>query len=322
MIEPFTNRPDDLAAYVELKRNVWPHEEVSVSSQGESDANRSPDELGHRFLYRLDGRVVGSADVYSLPFSAAESRFGMTVLVDPDSRRMGVGTALYDHIVGLADVASASGWESTVYEGEMSGAAWLEHLGFTVSIKHQMSELELTTVDTSPYASVIESVEASGVTLMSLVEFTELDPGYAQKLYDLAIELSKDAPWHEEVSKPPLDQWRHESIESPLVLGAAFTVAVVDGEPVGQSALSKDRRDSSILRTGLTGVRRPYRRMGIARAMKMRAIERAVTKERRGAGVRIVTGNASDNPMLALNLSLGFVPQPAWLVYTKDVESP
>jgi mycothiol synthase len=84
---------------------------------------------------------------------------------------------------------------------------------------------------------------------------------------------------------------------------------------IGQSALMRDAHDELLLRTGLTGVHKAYRRRGIATAMKMRAIEYASTLPRSGQGLRIQTGNAKENPMLTLNLQLGFVPQPAWFIY-------
>ena len=120
------------------------------------------------------------------------------------------------------------------------------------------------------------------------------------------------------MSKPQLEVWRREFIDSDAILADAYTVAVRDRCLVGQSALMKDDHDPTVLRTGLTGVRRPYRRRHIATAMKMRAIEGAVQLSKPGSGLRIVTGNAAENPMLELNLRLGFEKQPAWCIYVND----
>jgi mycothiol synthase len=315
MIREFNGSDSDYAGYVALKRRVWPNEAVTVSTRRQADDRQNPAQLNRRMLMGEGGVFAGAADFYSLPFSANDHRFGFMVIVDPDERRRGIGTALYEHLIGDADVASASGWETAAYEGEPSGGAWLDHLGFKLANTHQMSELNLATVDVSQYGRVIESVQGGGVALMPLSDYMASTSQAAQMLYDLAIELSRDAPWYEDVAKPPLAQWRLEFIDSDSILVGGFTVAVVDRGMIGQSALMRDAHDELLLRTGLTGVRKAYRRRGIATAMKMRAIEYASTLPRSGQGLRIQTGNEKENPMLTLNLQLGFVPQPAWFIY-------
>ena len=318
MIDRFLGTGVEYDSYVALKRRVWPHESVSPSSQREADARRDPAEFNERLLVRQEGAVVAAADIYSLRFSADADRFGFMVIVDPSVRRRGIGTALYTHIIDRLDLGRVSGWETAAWEGEPSGSAWLDHIGFRLVSTHQMSELNLDSADTAPFQKLIDDVEATGVAIKSFAEFTNATLDAAHELYDLAVELSRDAPWYEDVAKPPLEVWRREFIDSDAILADAYTVAVEDGQLVGQSALMKDDHDPTILRTGLTGVRKQYRRRHIATAMKMRAIDRAVQRSKPEGGLRIVTGNAAENPMLELNLRLGFEKQPAWCIYVED----
>ncbi|MCD4691179.1 GNAT family N-acetyltransferase, partial [bacterium] len=71
--------------------------------------------------------------------------------------------------------------------------------------------------------------------------------------------------------------------------------------------------DPTKLHTGLTGTVRSHRRRGIATALKVAAIDLA---KKRGVAT-IETDNEENNPMYALNVELGFEPQPAWLDFTK-----
>jgi GNAT superfamily N-acetyltransferase len=103
---------------------------------------------------------------------------------------------------------------------------------------------------------------------------------------------------------------------NPKILPDAYFVAVHDGEYVGQSVLWANRADAG-LDTGLTGVRRAYRRRGVALALKLRGIDYA----RRHGHPLIRTGNDSHNlPMLSINERLGFVKQPAWILLSRGIE--
>jgi len=73
-----------------------------------------------------------------------------------------------------------------------------------------------------------------------------------------------------------------------------------------------------VLHQGLTGVLRDERGQGIARALKLRTIDYG-----RANGFReIRTLNDSLNgPMLAINVALGFVREPAWITFGKDLSA-
>ena len=87
------------------------------------------------------------------------------------------------------------------------------------------------------------------------------------------------------------------------------------GPYVGITTLGASQADEGKLYTWLTGVRRPYRRRGIALALKVHAIEFA---QQQGTQV-IETDNEENNPMFQINLQLGFQPQPAWLEFEKTL---
>jgi RimJ/RimL family protein N-acetyltransferase len=74
---------------------------------------------------------------------------------------------------------------------------------------------------------------------------------------------------------------------------------------------------AGVLYQGITGPRREYRGRGLARALKLRTIEYARAQGKR----EIRTWNDTLNaPMLAINVKLGFVRQPAWITFEKILE--
>ena len=76
------------------------------------------------------------------------------------------------------------------------------------------------------------------------------------------------------------------------------------------------RGEVDVLYTGFTGVRREYRGRGIAMALKLRAVDYAKSHGYR----EIRTWNSTLNaPMLGINVRLGFVKQPVWITFGKDL---
>jgi GNAT superfamily N-acetyltransferase len=112
------------------------------------------------------------------------------------------------------------------------------------------------------------------------------------------------------------------AIEQPGMQNESVFIATHNGEHVGLSILGRRVTEMDVrfggpssLSQHLTGVRRAYRRQGIALALKLRTIEYA----REHGFERILTN--SDNPaMRALNRKLGFRAGP-WLIYNKVVEA-
>ena len=71
---------------------------------------------------------------------------------------------------------------------------------------------------------------------------------------------------------------------------------------MGFCCFNPSQAKADVASTGHTGVARSHRRKGIATALKVVALESA-----RQLGIKfVVTGNEENNPMLQLNLRLGF----------------
>ena len=122
-------------------------------------------------------------------------------------------------------------------------------------------------------------------------------------------EMLQDVPHEEAFTRATVEEWM-EGNNSPRRPHDGYFIAVTDtGEYVGVSFLKTGPED--VFYTGFTGVKRGWRRKGIATALKVRAISYA---HKTGAHT-IKTDNEANNPMYDLNMQLGFKPLPSWSDY-------
>jgi GNAT superfamily N-acetyltransferase len=128
--------------------------------------------------------------------------------------------------------------------------------------------------------------------------------------------MARDVPRPDEFTPLPFEHWAKIHFGDQNLLPEGYFIARQGGAIAGVSQLWLHSGHADVLNTGLTATRRDYRRLGIALALKLRAIEFA---RQRGAR-EIRTGNESNNrPMLSINEALGFVKQPAWVNFVKSI---
>jgi GNAT superfamily N-acetyltransferase len=268
-----------------------------------------------RWVAEWDGQVVGFAHYDQHAGHYHPGKFQLHVAVDPALFLRGIGRRLYELVVrelrGL-DPLSIDAWSR---EDMACRVGFFERRGFVEDMRMWTSVLNLTTFDPSRFAHLAPAVEAQGIQIRALAELGPTDPVVLRKLYEMWSEVRRDIP------HPPTDEPTEVSLQSflenhdrPSLLPEGFFVAL-DGEMyVGTSHLWRSP-DPRVLRTGGTGVRRAYRRRGIAFALKVRSLE--FGKARGYTSVQ--TENELNNRgMLAINDQLGFAKNPAWVHYLKS----
>ncbi|NJN81923.1 MAG: GNAT family N-acetyltransferase [Caldilineaceae bacterium] len=183
-------------------------------------------------------------------------------------------------------------------------------------MREPISELRVTDFDFSRFNGAEGRLAQNGYEIMALPELQVRDPEWLTKLYELDWDVSRDIPSPDPPIQQPLDEWR-KLFSHPEFCAEAWFVAIKGDEWVGISNLWVVESNPKKLYTGLTGVSRAHRRQGLALAMKLRAIEFA---QQRGAE-RIETENEENNPMLGINIRLGFTTTPASVIYEKRLAS-
>jgi len=275
----------DLAGWCEVWSAITPREPVTLE-QVKRRLERQPERLF--LIAEKDSRLVGSGLV--APSDSPNRKFvGVRVL--PEWRRRGVGSELYDRALVHARALEPE-WISTMLsEAEPDSMAWAERRGFEEYGRQVELVLELRGDESAP-------APPDGI------EIVEVTPDLHEVAYALTQEAWEDLPTTVPVELAPFDVWLEEEMGGPISFAA-----MEDGEMVGFAGLM-ERDAPGLLEHGLTATRRTHRRRGIATALKQTQVAWAAATGYR----ELITFTQDRNEgMQAINLALGFEPQPAWI---------
>jgi GNAT superfamily N-acetyltransferase len=254
------------------------------------------------FLLALDGDEALGCGV-GRPSSVHSSLYAM-VRVLPDHRGQGVGTRIYE---ALSEHGRTLGRESLwgrVREDDAPSRGFLRNRGF----REAGREYEVV-LDTA--RAEISSEPPPDIQLVSLAERPDLE----RAVHEVDCEVAADVPRPEGDDFEPqsFDRWREQYLEGPGAVPDAMIAALAGDELVGYTGLRRRGASSPIAENMLTAVRSPWRRRGIATALKREQVARA-----RAAGIeRIFTTNDETNAgMRGVNARLGYRPAPTHIVVT------
>lgn len=192
---------------------------------------------------------------------------------------------------------------------------WLEFYaarGFREYERMWESRLTLATFAPETFSGAVERVTSAGIDIKTLADLPDTEMTQ-RRLYDVIVELLGDVPFEGTLNIWPFEVWQRRFWAHPSRRPESFFLALDRDEIVGVSELRAGAR-SDWLYTGLTGVKRNYRRRGIALALKLSALQYA-----RDSGFAVIsTQNHMDNRlMLSINEALNFIKEPAWIKLEK-----
>lgn len=290
----------------------WP---MSGAELVRKESQRNPEHPVERWVGERDGEAVCGYSYGDQDWAHREGRKHLGWYFDPAHADVARPAILEAAERQLRD---DRGDELNVWsrDDRPETAAFLESLGYRTIERQPVTRLDLRTFDPTPFETVLARVRAEGFRIVSLAELDAEGIDWIPDHYEASWELVQDIPMAQPPTRPDYDRFV-KWLEDGQLYNREIMFAVLEGEcTVAYTRLIGSDLDPGFLFTGLTGVRRGYRRRGFATAVKVHSLTIA---KARGAHT-VQTDNLDINPMLELNLRLGFRQIFAWLHFTKTFQ--
>jgi GNAT superfamily N-acetyltransferase len=264
-----------------------------------------------RWMGMCNDRAVAVGEYRQAPEMYHPRKFMLNVAVHPDYQKQGLGARLYDRVTAELTVHRPISIRASARADRTRSVAFLERRGFVCDRRILECHLDLETFDVERFRGYFERARGTGIEVVPIEELGE-DPDRNWKLYRLISAIREDVSLPESPTHAGFQQFVESFLENPSRLPDAAFVAVCNGEYIGYSDLRDGGAGS--LYCELTGVLRERRRQRVATALKLHGVRYGRLQGYR----KIKTFNAADNSAIrALNASLGFVEQFAWMHFEK-----
>ncbi|HLJ32370.1 MAG TPA: GNAT family N-acetyltransferase [Ktedonobacteraceae bacterium] len=309
--------PDDYVMLNKLSNTLYPDYAITVDETRFLDQHVGADGSHQRWVMEDNESLIATCEYSQFLEGGRAGEFGGNVMVHPAFQRRGIGTHMVHHLLTALQSLNAVSLRNRVREDMLAGRRFLEKQGFSETKRSWESLIDAQHFSRACFASVEAAVRAQGIEITIAPTLTD-DPERDQKLYALYCELSQDVPGLARGKLMSYYAFMDYVLNGSLSLPDAFFVALHNGEYIGMSFLQASRQDDTLY-TGLTGVKRAYRRHGIALVLKLHAIAYAQAHNHQ----QIRTWNDTTNmAILSVNERLGFVKQLAWITYMKQFQFP
>ena len=307
---------EDLEAYVHLNNKVYTDDVSTVEEERHWLTTAPAKAHWQHWVAVRCGQMVGNAANAKDLYSARPGSYKIYVAVDPDARRQGIGTQLYDHCVNKLNERhdDVKFLFTSTREHYYDGVRFLEKRGFKLKMREPLSQLQLAEFEPAPFWPKAAKAKSLGYEIKTLKELQAEYPDWAKRYYLLDTEAMADVPSTDPFVPPPFEHFEKSHLSDPQFNPATFWIAIKDGDWLGVTSLWITSAEPEKAHTGLTGVLRPARRQGVATALKLQSISYAQQRK-----IQVVqTDNEENNPMFQINLDLGFKAIPASLFFRKD----
>ena len=310
-IRPFERTDSDYETVVGVGNACEPEYPGTVEEVRGRDARRPEKIRWARYLAELDGRPMAVSGCGNSLWHHDPLRFDIEISVLPEERRRGIGGRLFDHLLRELEPLEPAVLKAWTRDDRPDDGRFVLKRGFEEVGRDWESRLKLSNFNPRAWDSGEVRLRTEGIEFDHLRSLMERFPDWDRRLHDLQMEVHHDIPSISPATDVPFDTWRSDFVTSLSRRPEATFIALHEDRFVAVSELCKPQVGEH-LDTSITGVRRAYRRKGLALALKLRALTWA--KEQGYPEIR--TWNSQRNEgMLSINVRLGFEKQPAWIEY-------
>lgn len=231
--------------------------------------------------------------------------YRVDINVDEQHRRQGAGSMLLLQLVHEAATHNATSLRMRIEGTADAGLAFARRHSFTEQYRMIQSVLRVADVDPLRAQVTREKANGQGIAISTLADDLANDPHCLDRLHDIVNSVVADIPGGEAALPLSRDDFLRLHVDDSAIRPEAYFLARLGERYVGISYLREIERPGAI-EQALSGVRREYRSRGIARTLKLQAIDYALCEGYEW----VLARNHSTNPsMLELNRSLGFLPE-------------
>jgi GNAT superfamily N-acetyltransferase len=236
---------------------------------------------------------VAVAFCFRATWNTPRHTFWGHIRVLPHAQHLGIGAELLHKVQQWAATAGAQALRVVAHPG-MSDAFLARH-GFAHIGTEQLYTLELPL-----HTPIMPQELPAHIRLTTLAELLESDSDAMEQVCTLHAAISLDVPMPDELIVT-LSKFRRLLGED--VNPAHYLLAFVDDQLIGESILMEDDDDAHVMWQHATGVLPAFRGLGVAKILKLAAIELAQSLEIRELRTWMETSNA---PIRKVNHALGF----------------
>lgn len=323
VIRPF-DKTRDYEARAEILNLTLPEHPVTVEELEYWDGKQNPDPryLNRHLVVEVRGRATDAGKVVAYfwyghrPGSYHPRKLHFQLAVHPAFRRQGIGSAAYEEIVSGIETLDPLQLSTVAFENWVEGLSFLKRRGFEERMRFWDSYLDISNFSFPGQDEALARVAAHGFEIRTEAELSA-DPEFDRKLYEMFVEIVQDVPTPDKITPEPFERFVEVRRGSINRIPEGFFVAVDSntGEYAGSTGLFRVNA-ADFLQTGLTGVRRAYRRKGLALALKLRSIQFARNAGASGIKTENESGNAG---MLSINDELGYERQTVAIAFGKNM---
>lgn len=308
--------PSDYAELCSVQTACDPEHPQTPSDLAQADSLADPRVFRNSYVWEAGGRILGYAGYLQFSLMFDPRRFVLYGGVLAEARGRGIGGALLARL--MDDLAPRRprtvGFSLWAFQEE--GQRFLAARGYREILRETESCRSLASFDMKPHATAMARLSAQGLRLASLAQ---LGDGRAlrERVFALDMAVSEDIPMTGALTRPDFGIYAHLHFEHPRFRPELCWLALDGDEPVGLTWHWAGARPGE-MENCVSGVRRDYRRRGIALALKATALADGRTRGWRSARTRNAMNNTG---MLAVNRLLGFEACGAMSIVEKELEA-